>query len=75
MIYRWWQTLFSIDGCRIPQTHAVFPARRLAVVAALLALLCLPASERDRAARCEDRTGSSPCVGGFEPRLALPPRR
>jgi beta-galactosidase len=34
----------SIDGCRIPQNDAVFPARRLAVVAALLALLCLPAS-------------------------------
>src|SRR5271154_1209545 len=34
----------SIDGCRIPQTDAVFPARRLIVAGALLALLWLPAS-------------------------------
>src|ERR1700691_5683555 len=33
----------SIDGCHRPQT-AVFPARRLAVAGALVALLWLPAS-------------------------------
>jgi beta-galactosidase len=34
----------SIDGCHIPQTDAVFSARRLSVAGALFALLWLPAS-------------------------------